>query len=100
MIRYEIEHCSVIWAIKDEHISTTFFDEAAAQFFLDRIQMNKEEQRLNEKRQRYETAELLSNPIDTRTSSLNICGGALGPDWAANRTMKGAFSVGRRYYSG
>lgn len=44
----------MIWAIKDEHISTTFFDEAAAKFFLDRIQMNKEKQKLNEKRQKFE----------------------------------------------
>jgi hypothetical protein len=49
-----VEHCSVIWAVKDEHISTTFFDEAAARFFLDRIPTMKEERKLNEKRQKYE----------------------------------------------
>jgi hypothetical protein len=76
----------VIWAIKDEHISTTFFDEAAAKFFLDRIQIVKENQKLNEKRQKYEIT-------DRITSSSHICGGALGPDWAANRSMKGASSV-------
>ena len=53
--RYEIENCSVIWAIKDEHISTTFFDEAAARFFLDRIQIEKQKEKLNEKRVKYET---------------------------------------------
>ena len=84
-IRYEVEHCSVIWAIKDEHISTTFFDEAAARFFLDRIPIVKEKQKLNEKRQKYETTDQIS--------SSHICGGALGPDWAANRSMKGASSV-------
>lgn len=84
--RYEVEHCSVIWAIKDEHISTTFFDEAAARFFLDRIQMVKEKEKLNEKRQKYELTNI-------QADSTNICGGALGPDWAANRSMKGTLSV-------
>lgn len=87
---YEVEHCSVIWAIKDEHISTTFFDEAAAKFFLERIQIVKEEQKLNEKRQKYE----ITDPIDNQT----ICGGALGPDWAANRSMKGALSTPRQVH--
>ncbi len=89
-IRYEVEHCSVIWAIKDEHISTTFFDEAAARFFLDRIQIIKEKQKLNEKRQKYE---ITDRSAHTQISSSNICGGALGPDWAINRSMKGASSV-------
>ncbi|CAF1171294.1 unnamed protein product [Rotaria sordida] len=91
---YEIEHCSVIWAIKDEHISTTFFDEAAARFFLDRIQMVKEKQKLNEKRQKYEIAD----QTNIQTSSSSICGGALGPDWVANRSMKGAFSQPRQVH--
>lgn len=89
-VRYEVEHCSVIWAIKDEHISTTFFDEAAARFFLERIQMVKEEQKLNEKRQKYEIAD--------RTDHQAICGGALGPDWAANRSMKGTLSTPRQVH--
>ncbi len=79
----------MIWAIRDEHISTTFFDEPAAKFFLDRIQMVKEKEKLNEKRQKYAVT-------NTQTDSSNICGGALGPDWAANRTMKGTLSV-RKY---
>jgi hypothetical protein len=50
--------------------------------------MVKEKQKLNEKRQKYETTE-------AQTTSSNICGGALGPDWAANRSMKGALSVSK-----
>ncbi|CAF1051950.1 unnamed protein product [Adineta ricciae] len=84
---YEVEHCSVIWAVKDPHISTTFFDEAAARFFLERIQLAKEKQKLNEKRQKYETTDRLAS---TQSSTGNLCGGALGPDWAAERSMKGA----------
>ncbi|CAF1576603.1 unnamed protein product [Adineta steineri] len=92
---YEVEHCSVIWAIKDEHISTTFFDEAAARFFLDRIQIVKEKQKLNEKRRKYEVT---NQPTNVEISSSNICGGALGPDWAANRSMKGASSESRQVH--
>ncbi|CAF0943950.1 unnamed protein product [Didymodactylos carnosus] len=85
---YEVENCSVIWAVRDEHISTTFFDEAAACFFLDKIQQkkNNQEEKLNEKRTKYETVEITNKPIKMTSS---ISGGALGPDWAVNRTMKG-----------
>jgi hypothetical protein len=55
--------------------------------------MVKEKQKLNEKRQKYETTE-------AQTTSSNICGGALGPDWAANRSMKGALSVSKLYLMG
>ncbi|CAF3287369.1 unnamed protein product [Rotaria socialis] len=95
---YEIEHCSVIWAIKDEHISTTFFDEAAARFFLDRIEIVKEQQKLNEKRQKYEITEIPSELQNNHTTSLKICGGALGPDWATGRSMKGALSEPRQVH--
>ena len=33
-ISHEIRDCEVVWAIKDETIGTTFFDEGAARFFL------------------------------------------------------------------
>lgn len=83
----------MIWAVKDEHISTTFFDEAAARFFLDRIEMVKEKEKLNEKRQKFETTNI-------QKDSTNLCGGALGPDWAANRSMKGTLSVRRGDFIG
>jgi len=51
----------------------------------------KEKQKLNEKRQKYE----ISN---NQTSSSNICGGALGPDWATNRSMKGSLTVPRQVH--
>ena len=36
--RYEIKNCQVIWAIKDDSIGTTFFDEGAARFFLSTLE--------------------------------------------------------------
>lgn len=32
--RYEITGCEVVWAIRDDSISSTFFDAGAATFFL------------------------------------------------------------------
>jgi len=32
--RYEIHGCQVLWAIRDDAIGNTFFDEGAATFFL------------------------------------------------------------------
>lgn len=32
--RYEVTGCEVVWAIKDDSISSTFFDVGAATFFL------------------------------------------------------------------
>lgn len=32
--RYEISGCEVVWAIRDDSISSTFFDAGAATFFL------------------------------------------------------------------
>jgi len=36
--RYEVSSCEVIWAIKHDTISATFFDAGAAQFFLPHLQ--------------------------------------------------------------
>ena len=33
--------------------------------------------------------------IENQTASSTICGGALGPDWAVNRSMRGATAVSR-----
>jgi len=60
--------------------------------------MVKEKQKLNEKRQKYEINDRLSDLTHHQTSSSNICGGALGPDWATNRSMKGTLSVPRQVH--
>jgi hypothetical protein len=57
--------------------------------------MIKEKQKLNEKRQKYEITDRSS---DTQTTSPNICGGALGPDWTTNRMMKGTSSIPRQVH--
>lgn len=40
---YEIENCSVIWAIKDESINNAFVDAAAGKFFLKKLDERKQE---------------------------------------------------------
>lgn len=51
---YEIQNCEIIWAIKDAHISHTFFDPHSAKFFEKALnEPNKNRQDLDKKRHKY-----------------------------------------------
>lgn len=81
---HEVKGVEMIWVIKDKHISATFVDPGAAEFFLDRISsksnisenLNKD---LPTKRMRYVVSD--SVPIKN--------GAALGPDWHNSFDMSG-----------
>lgn len=83
---YEVEGCEVIWAIKDESISSTFVDKGAAQFFLPNLTDGKTEVNAPTKRLKYTHEE---GGDDCRTGG-DVMGSALGPDWASSHPMKGA----------
>ncbi|XP_043477105.1 pyridine nucleotide-disulfide oxidoreductase domain-containing protein 1 [Leptopilina heterotoma] len=76
---YKIRGIEVIWVIKDKHISATFVDPGAAQFFQDRLQnkvdnlptQSDEVKNFCFKRARYTTSEEKTKKV----------GAALGPDW-------------------
>lgn len=76
-IVYKIRGIEVVWVIKDKHISATFVDPGAAQFFQDRLQNKLEdsqepiEKNRCFKRARYSTSKEQSTKV----------GPALGPDW-------------------
>lgn len=60
VFRYEMHGCQVLWAIKDDAIGNTFFDEGAATFFLPhlvpKLPVSKEKQKFMEstvKRMKY-----------------------------------------------
>ncbi|OAD61346.1 Pyridine nucleotide-disulfide oxidoreductase domain-containing protein 1 [Eufriesea mexicana] len=82
----EVDGLEMIWVIKDKHISATFVDPGAAEFFMDKI--NKTDIPIDTnvncatKRMRY----TVSNPSTTTTG-----GPALGPDWHNSFDVKGAF---------
>lgn len=83
-IAHEVKGVEMIWVIKDKHISATFVDPGAAEFFLDKISsksnisknLNKD---LPTKRMRYVVSD--STPVKN--------GAALGPDWHNNFDMDG-----------
>lgn len=78
---YEIENCSVIWAIKDESINNAFVDAAAGKFFL---------KKLDERKQENKTLKRMKYTVTENThAKRDELGGALGPDWSSNLTMCG-----------
>lgn len=81
-IVHELLNVEVIWAIKDKHISATFVDPGAAQFFQHRLLKTEiHEKPTVVKRMKY--------TISEDESKINN-GAALGPDWHAQFDMKGS----------
>lgn len=83
-IVYEVEGIEMIWVIKDKHISATFVDPGAAEFFMDKVHKIDTSARTDvnapTKRIRY----TVSDPEVVKG------GPALGPDWHNNFDIKGA----------
>ncbi|XP_060819841.1 pyridine nucleotide-disulfide oxidoreductase domain-containing protein 1 [Bombus pascuorum] len=81
----EVDGVEMIWVIKDKHISATFVDPGAAEFFMDKVYKTDPCTNTNAssltKRMRY----TVSN------TSVVTGGPALGPDWHNNFDVKGAF---------
>lgn len=81
----EVDGVEMIWVIKDKHISATFVDPGAAEFFMDKVYKTDPCTNTNAssltKRMRY----TVSN------TSVVTDGPALGPDWHNNFDVKGTF---------
>ncbi|KAK7491524.1 hypothetical protein BaRGS_00017163 [Batillaria attramentaria] len=92
---YEVEGCDVLWIIKDRSISSTFVDEGAGQFFLPHLNEEKKEAAPTVKRQKYTVGDGGSTEAQGDGTTL---GGALGPDWATCRQMKGSAPVSHRVH--
>ncbi|XP_014247892.1 pyridine nucleotide-disulfide oxidoreductase domain-containing protein 1 [Cimex lectularius] len=76
---HEITGMEIVWAIKDKHISATFIDPGAAEFFQDRLKGTVEEQKDTVvKRMKY--------TVEGQEGSK---GAALGPDWHTNVNLQG-----------
>ncbi|XP_011156538.1 pyridine nucleotide-disulfide oxidoreductase domain-containing protein 1 [Solenopsis invicta] len=83
-IVHEVKGVEMIWVIKDKHISATFVDPGAAEFFLDKISSKSDvsenlDKNSPTKRMRYVVSD--STPIEN--------GAALGPDWHNSFDMSG-----------
>lgn len=80
---HKVEQIDVDWIIKDKHISATFVDPGAAQFFQSSVNTteNRDSQQVRFKtRMRYDQ----DSSVGTSNS-----GAALGPDWYKNITISG-----------
>lgn len=82
---HEVKNVDVVWVIKDKHISATFIDPGAAEFFLEDVNKTDTSTNTNTKqpvrRMRY-----------TTTAPFKEGGPALGPDWHNNFNIKGTSS--------
>ncbi|CAK9802308.1 Pyridine nucleotide-disulfide oxidoreductase domain-containing protein 1 [Anthophora quadrimaculata] len=82
-IIHEVDGVEMIWVIKDKHISATFVDPGAAEFFMNKVYKTDTSTSANSltKRMRYTVSDLA--PVKG--------GAALGPDWHNNFDIKGDF---------
>ncbi|XP_044751465.1 pyridine nucleotide-disulfide oxidoreductase domain-containing protein 1 [Coccinella septempunctata] len=79
---YQIKNVETHWIIKDKHISATFVDPGAAEFFNEGILENKPTETIVCKRIRYNEENVARR------------GAALGPDWYKNLNISGSNSEG------
>ena len=80
---YNISHCDIIWAIKDDSIGATFFDAGAAQFFKPFLH----EQHSGDDDDQF--TKRLKYKISDDSVSKSEIGSALGPDWSDGVVLKG-----------
>jgi len=87
-IIYEITGVELIWVIKDSHISATFVDPVAAEFFQDRL-LNKDLPNSTP------VVKRLKYTVEESTSNAGQNGAALGPDWHSKYSLTGSLMTGK-----
>ncbi|XP_008547156.1 pyridine nucleotide-disulfide oxidoreductase domain-containing protein 1 [Microplitis demolitor] len=80
---HEVENVEVIWVIKDKHISATFVDPGAAEFFHDKLTKDK-----SSTGERSNICKRFKYTI-TEGRNRSGLGAALGPDWHESFARKG-----------
>ncbi|XP_034190020.2 pyridine nucleotide-disulfide oxidoreductase domain 1 [Osmia lignaria lignaria] len=84
-IVHEVDGVEMVWVIKDKHISATFVDPGAAEFFMGKVYRTDKSTNVNikspTKRMRYRISD---------TTAVKD-GPALGPDWHNNIDIKGTY---------
>lgn len=74
---YKVKNIEIHWVVKDNHISATFVDPGAAEFFQNSLHTDNVEVDIVSKRMRYQEDEFKKS------------GAALGPDWYKNLCISG-----------
>ncbi|XP_076661799.1 pyridine nucleotide-disulfide oxidoreductase domain 1 [Halictus rubicundus] len=82
-IVHEIDGIEIIWVIKDKHISATFVDPGAAEFFMDKVQKTDADSSTR--------ASSITKTMRYTISDRKLVkdGPALGPNWHNNIEIKG-----------
>lgn len=80
-LAYKIKNTEIHWVIKDRHISATFVDPGAAEFFLPSLNKDEIQKEPVSKRMRYQEEDFKKS------------GAALGPDWYTNLIIRGAGDI-------
>ena len=88
---HELKNVEVVWVIKDASISATFVDPGAGQFFIDQLFNRQVDEEKVTKRSKFTAQELLSG-----SSSNQVFGGALGPDWHSGMRVEGSLKAGKK----
>ncbi|KAK7074209.1 Pyridine nucleotide-disulfide oxidoreductase domain-containing protein 1 [Halocaridina rubra] len=78
---YEITGVEILWVIRDKHMTATFIDPGAAEFFRPELSKQKKIGVAPLKRRKY--------TVDKVKGKSTVLGGALGPDWHENLELKG-----------
>ncbi|XP_076381739.1 pyridine nucleotide-disulfide oxidoreductase domain 1 [Megalopta genalis] len=82
-IAHEIDDIEIIWVIKDKHISATFVDPGAAEFFMDKVHRTNADSNIR--------ASTITKTMRYTISDTKLVkdGPALGPNWHNNIEIKG-----------
>lgn len=80
---YKISKCRIIWVIKNESISSTFFDPVAAQFLLPKLNETQDSEDIVSHVRKTKTFIVTDGKIESTTGS------SLGPDWSFRRCFMG-----------
>ena len=71
IFRYEMHGCQVLWAIRDDTIGNTFFDEGAATFFLPHLRPNLP---VSREKQKFMETTVKRRKYDIETAQNDNCG--------------------------
>lgn len=81
---HEVEHCQIVWAIKDKSFGATFYDAAASKFFEDSFDSSKNECRHEQIKKQHQYA--VDPNIEANHHEFGV---ALGPNWHSQIKLSG-----------
>ncbi|XP_063973198.1 pyridine nucleotide-disulfide oxidoreductase domain-containing protein 1 [Diachasmimorpha longicaudata] len=93
-IVYKIRNVEIVWVIKDKHISATFVDPGAAEFFQSKL-FGKESSSEDSKDNDHLCKRIKYKATKVGSGERGVEGAALGPDWQQIFTSRGLESTSK-----